>query len=245
MVPDMRREFGGTGGQHRATTCSSSARRRPHGDRRPRLRPLRASASRRLGLSRSTCACSTTSSPRRPSSPPTSTTTRSPPSTPARCRRSHLNRVADASGRDASRIVSPDGRDGMIEHARDFAAARDPLRLRPGPGPADVLRRRAARDAAAGRARSRSTTTRRAMVEQKTGTKRAGDRAHDRTRWWSRAAPRARPSSPAARTIDVAGGEARRGRSIPPAAATPTARACCYGMARGWDWEQVARGSPR
>jgi adenosine kinase len=46
---------------------------------------------------------------------------------------SHVNRVADAPGTRLG-IVSPDGRDGMIEHARDFAAAGIPYVFDPGQG---------------------------------------------------------------------------------------------------------------
>jgi adenosine kinase len=46
---------------------------------------------------------------------------------------SHLNRVADAPGAKLG-IVSPDGRDGMIEHARDFAASGIPYIFDPGQG---------------------------------------------------------------------------------------------------------------
>jgi adenosine kinase len=46
---------------------------------------------------------------------------------------SHLNRVADAPATKLG-IVSPDGRDGMIEHARDLAAAGIPYVFDPGQG---------------------------------------------------------------------------------------------------------------
>jgi adenosine kinase len=46
---------------------------------------------------------------------------------------SHRNRVADAPGTTLG-IVSPDGREGMIEHARDFAAAGIPFVFDPGQG---------------------------------------------------------------------------------------------------------------
>ena len=46
---------------------------------------------------------------------------------------SHLNSVADASG-VALGIVSPDGRDGMIAHAAQFAAAGIPFIFDPGQG---------------------------------------------------------------------------------------------------------------
>ena len=46
---------------------------------------------------------------------------------------SHLNRIADAPEARLG-IVSPDGRQGMIEHARDFGAARIPYVFDPGQG---------------------------------------------------------------------------------------------------------------
>jgi adenosine kinase len=46
---------------------------------------------------------------------------------------SHLNRVTEAPQAKLG-IVSPDGRDGMIEHARDFAAAGVPYVFDPGQG---------------------------------------------------------------------------------------------------------------
>ena len=46
---------------------------------------------------------------------------------------SHLNKVADADG-VALGIVAPDGRDGMIQHAEQFAAAGIPFIFDPGQG---------------------------------------------------------------------------------------------------------------
>jgi adenosine kinase len=45
----------------------------------------------------------------------------------------HVNRIADANGVRLG-IVSPDGRRGMMEHARDFAAAGVPFVFDPGQG---------------------------------------------------------------------------------------------------------------
>ena len=45
----------------------------------------------------------------------------------------HLNKVADAAGVRVA-IVSPDGRQGMVEHARDLGAAGIPYILDPGQG---------------------------------------------------------------------------------------------------------------
>jgi len=46
---------------------------------------------------------------------------------------SHMNRIADASGVRLG-IVSPDGRDGMLEHARGLAEAGIPFLFDPGQG---------------------------------------------------------------------------------------------------------------
>jgi len=46
---------------------------------------------------------------------------------------SHLNQVADAKTATLG-IVAPDGRDGMLQHARDFAAAGVPFVFDPGQG---------------------------------------------------------------------------------------------------------------
>jgi adenosine kinase len=46
----------------------------------------------------------------------------------------HLNRVDDAAGRIALGIVAPDGRQAMIEHAAQFAAAKIPFIFDPGQG---------------------------------------------------------------------------------------------------------------
>jgi adenosine kinase len=46
----------------------------------------------------------------------------------------HLNRVADAGGKVALGIVAPDGRQAMIEHGEQFAAAGIPFIFDPGQG---------------------------------------------------------------------------------------------------------------
>ena len=50
-----------------------------------------------------------------------------------------------ASSAPDSPIIAPDGKQGMLQHARECAEARHPVRVRPGAGTADVLRRGAAR----------------------------------------------------------------------------------------------------
>jgi adenosine kinase len=47
---------------------------------------------------------------------------------------SHLNRVADVEPAATLGIVAPDGRDGMLQHAQDLAAAGMPFVFDPGQG---------------------------------------------------------------------------------------------------------------
>src|SRR5262249_44709702 len=53
---------------------------------------------------------------------------------PGAMQQAHLNRVSDAPGSIALGIVSPDGRQAMIEHANQFAAAKIPFIFDPGQG---------------------------------------------------------------------------------------------------------------
>jgi adenosine kinase len=50
---------------------------------------------------------------------------------PGAMQNSHLNKVSDSNGATVG-IVAPDGRDGMIQHAAQFAAARIPFIFDPG-----------------------------------------------------------------------------------------------------------------
>jgi adenosine kinase len=52
---------------------------------------------------------------------------------PGAMQNSHENKVADARGATVG-IVAPDGRDGMIQHAAEFAAAKIPFIFDPGQG---------------------------------------------------------------------------------------------------------------
>ena len=53
---------------------------------------------------------------------------------PGAMQHAHLNRVADAGSGIALGIVAPDGRQAMIEHAAQFAAAKIPFIFDPGQG---------------------------------------------------------------------------------------------------------------
>jgi adenosine kinase len=52
---------------------------------------------------------------------------------PGAMNHSHLNRIGDTRGVTLA-IVAPDGREGMLEHARDLAEARIPFMFDPGQG---------------------------------------------------------------------------------------------------------------
>ena len=52
---------------------------------------------------------------------------------PGAMNHAHANRIADTEGVGLG-IVSPDGRQGMLDHARDFAAAKIPFVFDPGQG---------------------------------------------------------------------------------------------------------------
>jgi adenosine kinase len=53
---------------------------------------------------------------------------------PGAMQQAHLNQVADAGARVALGIVAPDGRDGMLQHAAQFAQAKLPFIFDPGQG---------------------------------------------------------------------------------------------------------------
>ena len=150
---------------------------------------------------------------------------------------SHLNRVADTSGVRLA-IVSPDGRQGMVEHARDLAAARIPYVLDPGQG----LPMFSGEDLLEMLAGARCLTVNdyeARLVEQKTGRSLAELSARVEAVVVTRGAegadvhfsgqqihvPAVRPDS----LVDPTGcGDAFRAGLL-------------YGMARGWDWRRSAR----
>ena len=140
LVPEMRREFGGCAANIAYSLRLLGDRGLPMAtaghDFGPYRERLRASAS-----ASSTSRSSTMRSPRRPSSPPISMTIRSRRFIRAPCSMRTSTRSPDA-GEVALGIVAPDGRQAMIEHAAQFAAAGIPFIFDPGPGIADVQRRR-------------------------------------------------------------------------------------------------------
>jgi adenosine kinase len=149
----------------------------------------------------------------------------------------HLNRVADVPEAKLG-IVSPDGRQGMIEHARDFAAARIPYIFDPGQGlplfSGDELlgMMAGARALAVNDYESR-------IVEQKTGRTVEQLAANMEAVLVTRAGEGSSVFTGGQR-IDVA--------AVPPGAVVdPTGcgdayrAGLLYGMARGWTWRKCAQ----
>jgi len=149
----------------------------------------------------------------------------------------HANRIADA--RDARLgIVSPDGRQGMVEHARDFARAGIPFIFDPGQGlpmfsGPDLL------ELLAG-ARALTVNDYEArIVEEKTGrsveeiARGIGavivTRGAEGSTVYADGRATAVPAVKPAGLVDPTGcGDAYRAGLL-------------YGMARGWSWEKSAR----
>ena len=150
---------------------------------------------------------------------------------------SHLNRIADAPGARLA-IVSPDGRQGMVEHARDLAAAGIPYLFDPGQG----LPMFSGEDLLELMAKARALTVNdyeARIVEQKTGRSveqiaekigavvvtRGGEGSLVHTRGARMEVPAVKP----AQVVDPTGcGDAYRAGLL-------------HGLVRGWGWRECAR----
>ena len=150
---------------------------------------------------------------------------------------SHANRIGEASGVRLA-IVSPDGRQGMVEHSRDLARAKIPYVLDPGQG----LPMFSGEDLLEMLSGARALTVNdyeARLVEQKTGKSLAELSTRVEAVVVTRGAegadihfsgqqihvPAVRPDS----LVDPTGcGDAFRSGLL-------------YGMARGWDWRRSAR----
>jgi adenosine kinase len=150
---------------------------------------------------------------------------------------SHRNRIAEANGVKLG-IVSPDGRQGMVEHARDFAAAGIPYVFDPGQGlpmfsgPELLDMMRGARALAVNDYEA-------GIVEQKTGrtpeelARTLGavvvTRGADGSSVYSEGRRTDIPAVKPDALVDPTGcGDAYRAGLL-------------YGMARGWGWERCGR----
>jgi len=150
---------------------------------------------------------------------------------------SHRNRIADANGVTLG-IVSPDGRQGMVEHARDLAAAGIPFVFDPGQGLPmfsgdDLLERRKGARALA------VTDYEASIVEEKTGRKPADlartlgavivTRGAEGSLIYAEGREVRIPAVKADALVDPTGcGDAYRAGLL-------------YGMARQWGWEKCGR----
>jgi len=150
---------------------------------------------------------------------------------------SHRNRVADANGVNLG-IVSPDGRQGMVEHARDFAAAGIPFIFDPGQGlpmfsGPDLLqmmqgaRALAVNDYEAG------------IVEEKTG---RGPEELARVAGAVVVTRGAEGSTVYAEGRRISVPAVKPDALVDPTGCGDAYRAgLLYGLARGWNWEKCAR----
>lgn len=150
---------------------------------------------------------------------------------------SHANRIAETSGVRLA-IVSPDGRQGMVEHSRDLARAGIPYVLDPGQG----LPMFSGEDLLGMLAGARALTVNdyeARMVEQKTGKTIAELSARVEAVVVTRGAQGA----------DIlAGGQQIHVPAVKPdSLVDPTGcgdafrAGLLYGMAQGWDWRKAAR----
>ena len=150
---------------------------------------------------------------------------------------SHANRIADASGVKLA-IVSPAGRQGMVEHARDLAAAGIPFVFDPGQGlpmfsGADLLEMmKGARALTVNDYEAR-------VVEDKTG---------KGIEELARGLGAVVVTRGAEGSLLYTEGKRIEVRAVPPEALVdPTGcgdayrAGLLYGMARGWGWERCAR----
>ena len=150
---------------------------------------------------------------------------------------SHLNRIADAPGARLG-IVSPDGRQGMIEHCRDLAAEGIPYIFDPGQGLPMFSGEELLQMMAGARVLAVNDYEAR-VVEQKTGKSIAEIAGMVEAVVVTRAAEGASVFT-AGERIDVPA--AKAGAVVDPTGCGDAFRAgLLYGMARGWTWRKCAQ----
>ena len=150
---------------------------------------------------------------------------------------SHLNRIAESDGVRLA-IVSPDGRQGMVEHARDLARAGIPYVLDPGQG----LPMFSGEDLLEMLSGARCLTVNdyeARLVEQKTGRSLAELSTRVEAVVVTRGAEGA--------DVHFSGQQIHVPAVKPDSLVDPTGcgdafrAGLLYGMARGWDWRRSAR----
>jgi adenosine kinase len=150
---------------------------------------------------------------------------------------SHLNRVGDVNGARLG-IVSPDGRQGMVEHARDFAAARIRYVFDPGQG-LPMFSGPELLELMAGAAALTVNDYEARVVEQKTG-KSVAELARTMEAVVVTRGAEGSSIYASGRQIDVAAVKAE-GLVDPTGCGDAYRSGLLYGMARGWSWEKSAR----
>jgi adenosine kinase len=150
---------------------------------------------------------------------------------------SHLNPIADASGANLA-IVSPDGRQGMIEHCHDLASARIPYIFDPGQG-LPMFSGPELLDLLAGAIALTVNDYEARVVEQKTGRSLAQLAATIGAVVVTRAAE---GSSILTGTGEIQVPAVHAEKVIDPTGCGDAYRAgLLYGKARGWDWSKAGR----
>ena len=236
MVPEMRREYGGTGGNiaYNLKLLGEDPRvmatvGRDFGDYAARMAELGISAEhvRRLDDQFTAQAFITTDID----------DNQITAFHPGAMSHSHLNRIADVNGTRLG-IVSPDGRQGMIEHARDFAAARVRFVFDPGQG-LPMFSGSELLDLMAGAAALTVNDYEARVVEQKTGKGVVELAQRMEAVVVTRGAEGSSVYTAGAR-IDVAAVKPE-GLVDPTGCGDAYRAGLLYGMARGWSWEKSAR----
>ena len=149
----------------------------------------------------------------------------------------HLNKIADANGATLG-IVSPDGRQGMIEHARDLAAAKIRYVFDPGQGlpmfsGAELL------ELMAGASALTVNDYEARVVEQKTG-KGVAEMARSMEAVVVTRGAEGSSIHTGGRRIDVPAVKAEE--LVDPTGCGDAYRSgLLYGMARRWSWEKAGR----
>jgi adenosine kinase len=150
---------------------------------------------------------------------------------------SHVNHITDAPEAQLG-IVSPDGRQGMIEHARDFAYGGIPYIFDPGQG-LPMFAGNELLEIIAGATALTLNDYEARIVEQKTG-KPIAQLAHmvecvvvtrgaEGSMLWTKGREHEIPAIKADRVVDPTGcGDAYRAGLL-------------YGLSRGWDWLRCAQ----
>ena len=150
---------------------------------------------------------------------------------------SHLNRIGDVNGTTLG-IVSPDGRQGMIEHARDFAAAKIRYVFDPGQG-LPMFSGEELLDLMAGASALTVNDYEARVVEQKTG-KGVADLARMMEAVVVTRGAEGSSFFTAGRQVDVPAVKPE-GLVDPTGCGDAYRSGLLYGMARDWSWEKSAR----